>query len=156
MTTATTTMARKASRQRGVAAVEFAFVLTALLALLHGIATFGSIFYVEQAIARAAEDGVRSVATLPAGTAPSAQQVSDVVYDTLAGSLVAPSSASATIGGRRAWVAANVQVTVAVSGGQVTVTVTHRYGDNPLMPMAGVLPWVPDVMTRQATMVRPT
>jgi Flp pilus assembly protein TadG len=142
--------------QRGVAAVEFAFVLTGLLALFHGIATFGAIFYVQQAIARAAEDGVRSVATLPGSAPPNAQQVSDVVYDTLAASLVVPPSASATFATRRAWVAANVRVTAAAVGTLITVTVSHNYGDNPLMPMAGVVPWVPDVITRQATMVRPT
>ncbi|HSU23884.1 MAG TPA: TadE/TadG family type IV pilus assembly protein [Variovorax sp.] len=142
------------SRQRGVAAVEFAFVLTGLLALFHGIATFGSIFYTQQAIARAAEDGVRAVALMPNGAAPDLQRVRDVVLDSLAGSLVTPADAT-TPATRRTWLATHVQVAVAASAGRVTVTVSHRYGDNPLMPMTGALPWVPDVLTRQATMARP-
>ncbi|RZL89521.1 MAG: pilus assembly protein [Variovorax sp.] len=146
---------RPRGRQRGVAAVEFAFVLTLLLALVHGIVTLGAILYLQQAMARAAEDGVRAVALMPNGTAPDAQRVSGVVLDTLAGSMVVPATAAATFASRRAWVAAHVQVVVAATGDVVTVSVTHRYGDNPLMPMAG-MPWVPDAMTRRAAMARPT
>ncbi|HUD32061.1 MAG TPA: TadE/TadG family type IV pilus assembly protein [Variovorax sp.] len=141
-------------RQRGVAAVEFALVLTLLLALVHGIVTLGSILYLQQAIARAAEDGVRAVALMPNGATPDAQRVGDIVFDTLAGSLVVPAANAATFASRRAWVTTHVQVAVAASGGVVTVSVTHWYSDNPLMPMAG-MPWVPDAMTRQASMVLP-
>ena len=146
---------RARGRQDGVAAVEFAFVLTILLALVHGIVTLGAILYLQQAIARAAEDGVRAVALMPNGTVPDTQRVSDVVFDSLAGSLMVPSPVATTFASRRAWVTAHVQVAVAATGGAITVSVTHRYGDNPLMPMAG-MPWVPDAMTRRATMARPT
>jgi Flp pilus assembly protein TadG len=146
---------RARGRQDGVAAVEFAFVLTILLALVHGIVTLGAILYLQQAIARAAEDGVRAVALMPNGTTPDAQRVSDVVFDSLAGSLMVPSPVAATFASRRAWVATHVQVAVAATGGVVTVSVTHWYSHNALMPLAS-MPWVPDAMTRRATMARPT
>lgn len=146
---------RARGRQRGVAAVEFAFVLTTLLALVHGIVTLGSILYLQQAITRAAEDGVRAVALMPNGTTPDAQRVSDVVFDSLAASLVVPTSATATFASRRAWVATHVRVVVATTGSVVTVSVTHWYSQNPLMPLAG-MPWVPDEMTRRVSMARPT
>jgi Flp pilus assembly protein TadG len=143
-------------RSRGVAAIEFAFVLIGLLALFHGMAAFGSIFYVQQAMTRAAEDGARSMLVLPQGTEPDAQRVRDIVHDALATSLVVPVAHSATMATRRAWVASHVQVTVATAGGSVTVSVGHRYSDNPMLVFAGAAAWLPDLVTRQATIARPT
>jgi Flp pilus assembly protein TadG len=145
--------------QRGVAAIEFAFVLSGLLLLFYGIATFGAVFYAQQAVARAAEDGVRAVAALPNGTAPDETRIRAVVYDSLAQSLVVPLASSRTPALRRAWIVDHVQVSVATSGTDVTVTVAHRYSQNPVVPalaMPGVGRWLPDRLTSRATAVRPT
>lgn len=142
--------------QRGVAAIEFASVLGALVLLFYGIATFGSIFYTQQAIARAAEDGVRAVALLPNGALPDETRIRAVVYDSLAGSLVVPLAFSQTTAARRAWIATHVQVSVVTSGTNITVTVGHRYSDNPSLPslaLPGADRWLPDRMTRSATAV---
>jgi len=146
---------RRRHRQGGVAALEFALVLTTLLALVQGIVTFGSIFYVQQAIARAAEDGVRAIALMPDGATPNIQRVRDIVHDTLAASLVVPPAFAADLASRRRWVVAHVQVGVAASATDVTVSVSHHYRDAPLMALARVVPWVPDLMTRRAAMARP-
>jgi len=150
---------RSLDSQHGVAAIEFASVFAALFLLFYGIATFGSIFQTQQAVARAAEDGVRAVASLPNGTLPDATRVRAVVYDSLASSLMVPLASGQTTATRRAWIAAHVQVAVTTSGGNVTVTVGHRYSDNPLLPsmsLPGASQWLPDQMTRRATAVRPT
>jgi len=48
------------SGQRGVAALELAMVLIPLLLLLYGIVAYGSLFWVQQTLTRAAEDGARA------------------------------------------------------------------------------------------------
>ena len=52
----------KASLQRGVAAIEFALVFSVLFLAMYGIATFGAVFYIQQVVSRAAEDGARAIA----------------------------------------------------------------------------------------------
>lgn len=153
-------MSRSRHAQRGIAAIEFAAVLSALFIIFYGVATFGAIFYTQQVISRAAEDGVRAVATLPNGTAPDPQRVRDVVYDSLASSLMVPMAMSQTTTSRRAWLAAHVQVAVATSASSnVTVRVSYRYSDNPLLPSIALLDasrWVPDQLSRSATIAKPT
>jgi Flp pilus assembly protein TadG len=147
-------------RQRGVAAIEFAVVFSVLFVLFYGIATFGALFYTQQLMARAAEDGARAVATLPNGAAPDAQRVRDVVFDAMAGSPLVPASANQNVASRRNWLAAHVEVGVTTSGtGDVTVRVSYRYSDNPLLPSITLLDasrWVPDRLVQTATLAKPT
>ena len=144
-------------RQRGVAAIEFAVVFSALFVLFYGIATFGALFYTQQLMARAAQDGARAMAVFPNGTAPDAQRVRDVVFDALAGSPLVPRDSAPS---RRDWLAAHVDVGVMASGaGDVTVSVSYRYSDNPLLPSIALLDasrWVPDRLVQTATLAKPT
>lgn len=153
-------MTHRFRRQRGVAALEFVAVLLTLLLLVYGIASFGAVLYAQQAIARAAEDGARSVATVPNGSTPDIGQIRSVVYDSLAQSLVVPVANNGDISARRSWVAANVQVTVAsaVTTG-VTVSVSYNYSANALLPSIPLLDtsrWVPDTLTGRAVIAQPT
>jgi Flp pilus assembly protein TadG len=147
-------------RQRGIAAIEFAVVFSALFVLFYGIATFGALFYTQQLMARAAEDGARAVAILPNGATPDAQRVRDVVFDALAGSPLVPASANQSVASRRAWLTAHVDVGVTLSAaGDVTVRVSYRYSDNPLLPSIALLDasrWVPDQLVQTATLAKPT
>jgi len=147
-------------RQYGVAALEFTAVLTVLLLLVYGITSFGAVLYAQQAVVRAAEDGARSVATVPNGPTPDLGQVQSVVYDSLAQSLVVPMANNLSTLTRRSWIAAHVQVTVAsalVTG--VTVSVSYPYSANPLLPSIPLLDasrWVPDTLTGRAVTAQPT
>src|SRR4051794_33251310 len=49
------------SSQRGASAIEFAVTLPLLLLLLWGVVTFANVLHARMIIARAAEDGARSV-----------------------------------------------------------------------------------------------
>ena len=51
---------RMKSRERGVAAIEFALVFVLLFSVLYALATFGAVFYTQQAVTRAAEEGARA------------------------------------------------------------------------------------------------
>jgi len=131
-----------------------------LLLLVYGIVSFGAVLYAQQAVARAAEDGARSVATLPNGPTPDIGQISSVVYDSLAQSLVVPVASNLSIATRRTWVAANVQVSVAsavITG--VTVSVRYNYSANRLLPSIPLLDtsrWVPDTLTGRTVIAQPT
>lgn len=152
-----TAVARR--RQRGIAAIEFAVVFSVLFVLFYGIATFGALFYTQQLMARAAQDGARAMAVLPNGGAPDAQRVRDVVFDALAGSPMVPPSAAQSITSRRDWLAGHVEVGVTASGsGDLTIRVSYRYGDNPLLPSIALLDasrWVPDQLVQTATLAKP-
>ncbi|WP_324650150.1 TadE family protein [Georgenia sp. H159] len=54
--------ARRAPRDRGAAAVEFAIVLPVLVALVLGIIAYGHAFHVQSVLSNAARDAVRVVA----------------------------------------------------------------------------------------------
>ncbi len=144
-------------RQGGMAAIEFACVLAPAFAILYGIATFGAAFYTQQALERAAEDGARATPVLTNAAMPDAQQVSNVVYDSLAASLVVPMAASQDLAARRAWIASHVAVTVAGSA-LITVSVRYPYRDNPLlpsMPLVDASRWLPDTLLGSATLANP-
>lgn len=147
--------------QRGVAAIEFAFVSLMLLILLYGIATFGAALYTQQAIARAAEDGVRA-ATLFTGVAANDARVRGVIYDSLASSIIAPAGTANTDAARRLW----LQQTLAVSNnlplvdisapGRITVSVVYPYSANPILPAIPLTQgWIPTRLTGRATADRP-
>lgn len=155
---------RRRSAQRGIAAVEFALVLGLLVVLLHGISTFGAALYIQQAVSRAAEDGARAAPLLPAQmmkTSPAAamEQIRGAVRESLAGSLVVPSTGQLTEVQRRGWIASNVPISVVASNLQVTVTVSYPYGQNrvlPALPLVDASRWLPQVLTSRATAVLPS
>ncbi|MCT8178323.1 TadE/TadG family type IV pilus assembly protein [Variovorax sp. CY25R-8] len=153
-------------RQRGVAAIEFAFVFMMLFFIIYGIATFGAVLYIQQVISRAAEDGARAVPMLlsPPLTANDTR-VRDTVYDSLAAALVAPAGSSATPQSRRTWIAANATVNVTItaaagaSGPSAVVSVTYPYSANRLLPSLPVLDtsrWMPDNLSSRATAAIPS
>jgi len=156
-----------AKGQRGIAAIEFAFVFMALFFVIYGVATFGAVLYTQQVISRAAEDGARAVPMIlsPPLTDDDAR-IEATVRDSLAAALISPASANATPGSRRIWIANNTIVKTKVlpgtgSGPNTTaiVTVTYRYSANRLLPTLPVLDtsrWMPDDLLSRATVAIPS
>jgi len=150
--------APSATRQRGVAAIEFALVFAVLFLVLYGIATFGSVLYIQQVVSRAAEDGARAIPLLPSSTSFGATEkarIKDVVYDSLAAALIVPNTAT---GNPRQWIVDKVEVNPATvgTGSSKTgvVTVIYPYGANQLLPvirLPGISVLMPDRLTGRAT-----
>lgn len=156
-----------AGRQRGVAAIEFAFVFMALFFVIYGIATFGAVLYTQQVISRAAEDGARAVPMiLSPPLADNDPRIEATVRDSLAAALIAPVSANASPESRRSWLADNATVTTKLTGASgvgpnttAIVTVTYRYSANRLLPTLPVLDtsrWMPDNLLSRATVAIPS
>ncbi|AGU51696.1 TadE-like protein [Variovorax paradoxus B4] len=140
--------------QRGVAAIEFAFVFVFLFLVMYGLVTFGAIFYTQQAVSRAAEDGARAAMLLP--QPPDQESVRQVVFDSLARSLVVPISFNADMASRKTWLSTNVTVTPCSATPGATscvVTVTYLYKNNRILPSVSLLDtsWVPDNLRSSAT-----
>ncbi|WP_295983244.1 TadE/TadG family type IV pilus assembly protein [uncultured Variovorax sp.] len=148
------------SRERGVAAIEFALVFVVLFSVLYALATFGAVLYTQQSVTRASEEGARAVGLLtPAPTAPYTD-IKNAVYDSLAGSLVVPVSANASVNTRRNWIVSNVAVEVTRSNPSApgayiryVVTVTYPYSANQLLPAIPLVgQWVlPDQLRSRST-----
>jgi Flp pilus assembly protein TadG len=127
--------------QRGVAAVELALVLTTLLLLLYGVVSFGAVLYTQQVVSRAAEDGARAIAGVNDPTqAANIVLIKNVVYASMASSLIAPVDAGSTTTQRQAWFKSNPKVIVNV-GTTGLITVSYPYGDNPIVALPDA--WVP-------------
>lgn len=149
-------------RQRGVAAIEFALIFSVLFMGIYGIAAFGGVLYVQQAISRSAEDGAR-VVYFSNGTATSDDlklRIQTAVYQSLAASMVAPASAGNAPAMKEAWLRthmATMQPEVILSDPrQVQVKVTYPYRDNPLVPPLPLIGnWVPEILSGKATAARP-
>ncbi|MFS2164961.1 TadE/TadG family type IV pilus assembly protein [Variovorax sp. Varisp62] len=140
--------------QRGIAAIEFAFVFIFLFLVMYGLVTFGAIFYTQQAVSRAAEDGARAAVLLP--QPPDQESVRQVVLDSLARSLVVPISANTDTASRKNWLSANVTVapcSAAPGATSCVVTVTYLYKNNRILPSVSLLDssWVPDNLRSSAT-----
>ncbi len=135
--------------QSGAAVVEFAFVLPVLVLILWGLATFGSLFYTQMTLSRAAADGVRSLGfvnglsdfdSVPASVKTTVQLE---VVQSLALSLIAPLGLG-DYSSRLAWMEENVlpQVTVdqgACGGGEAVagalrVRVVYPYENLRILP----------------------
>lgn len=153
-----------AHRQRGVAAIEFALVFTLLFLLIYGIATFGAVLYTQQAVSRSAEDGARAIALMNTPPTTNDSRIQNVVYDSLAGSLVVPTASNGSIATRRSWIAAQVTVAVTPTGANpnasVVVTVTYPYSANRLLPSLPFLDtslWMPNTLkSRSTAAIQPT
>lgn len=145
--------------QRGVAAIEFAMVFVILFSVLYALATFGAVFYMQQSITRASEEGARTVGLLTPAPTAGDQRVKDAVYDSLANSIVVPASANTSIAARRSWIIANVPVDVARStpsspGAYIryVVTVRYPYSANQLLPTIPLVEqWMPDQLQSRTT-----
>lgn len=149
---------RRASvrQQRGIAAIEFALVSIALFLVLYWIATFGAVMYIQQVVSRAAEDGARAVALLPAKPVTDDPKIKAAVYDSLAAALVVPKANSGSLSARRTWIQGNTTVTVSVDNSNLTaiVRVTYAYSANrilPLMPVLGPDLLIPESLVGRAT-----
>ena len=149
--------------QRGVAAIEFAFVMVGLLLLLFGLVTFGVVLYTQQTLSRAAEDGARAALMQPAFLAGTPDEVNaaidnvkNAVRDSLARSLVVPGPGGRTPQGRREWVATHVTVQIErPTASAVTVRVSYPYrGEGnpfPSVPLLDAASWIPDALNSHAT-----
>lgn len=154
-------MKRTPHSQRGLAAIEFAFVLMGLLLALYGIASFGIVMYTQQAMARAASDGARAVQMYPllrtasaADLATARSEIETVVWDSLSGSIIVPLAHSDTPAKRRAWLAQNMSVGVAAPGTTLVVTVNFPYAAGRLLPWVPLIDssqWMPATLTTRAT-----
>lgn len=124
--------------QRGIAAIEFALVLSTLLLVLYGLVSFGAVLYAQQAISRAAEDGARAFAGVndPTETTNIAL-IKNIVYASLASSLVTPVNGSTTAE-RKSWLEANPNVSVIVSASGL-VTVSYPYKESPIIALPSAL-----------------
>lgn len=143
------------SRQHGVAAIEFAFVFMLLFLVMYALATFGAVFYTQQAVSRAAEDGARAATLLP--QPPDPNSVREAVFDSLARSLIVPASANTDTASRRSWISANVTVdpcVPAAGANSCKVTVSYLYVNNRILPTMLLLDtsrWMPDELRSSAT-----
>lgn len=142
-----------AFRQRGVAAIEFAFVFAVLLLVVYGISTFGAVLYIQQVVSRAAEDGARAVTMLPSKLLEDDPRIQEAAYASLAAALITPSESNGNASDRLAWIKANTEVKVGIVGsdGQVTVSVVYDYSANRMLPLLSISPWMPDDVVGQAT-----
>lgn len=150
-------------RQRGIAAIEFALVFLAFFSLLYAFATFGAVFYTQQAVSRAAGDGARAAVLLPPVVSFNQASVQNVVLHSLSGSMIVPTAASATQSSRRTWLSDPQHTTVTVTpgclnaggiAGCVTVSVQYQYARNRLLPSLPLLDtstWMPDTLVGEAT-----
>jgi hypothetical protein len=130
---------RTAKRQRGVAAIEFALVFMLLFIALYGVVTFGAIFYTQQVISRAAEDGARAAMLMP-----DQENVCHVVSASLASSLLVPTPTCL------------VKQCSPADASCAVVEVTYLYKDNPILPPVSLLDtsWVPEKLQSTATVAR--
>lgn len=153
-------------QQRGIAAIEFSFVFMAMFFMIYGVATFGAVFYVQQVVSRAAEDGARAIPMLVVPPlAANDSRIRDTVYDALATALIVPTSDSNSDVAKRTWIAAKATVDVALSGAAgagpnttAVVTVTYPYSANrllPTLPFFDSSRWMPDTLRSQATAALP-
>lgn len=145
------------SRQRGVAAIEFALVFSVLFLAIYGLITFGGVLYVQQVVARAAEDGARAAQLAQPNTTPEDLQASvlSAIYRSLALSSIAPASAGATNSSKEIWIRAKMLEAppeVVISLGKVAVRVTYPYKANPLLPPLPLTgSWMPERLFGKAT-----
>lgn len=126
-------------RQRGIAAIEFALVFMLLFIALYGVVTFGAIFYTQQVISRAAEDGARAAMLMP-----NQENVCQVVSASLASSLLVPTPTCL------------VKQCSPADSSCAVVEVTYLYKDNPILPPVSLFDtsWVPEKLQSTATVAR--
>ena len=129
-----------ALRQRGVAAIEFALVLMALLLLLYGLATFALVIYTQHVLTRAAEDGARVVLLFNNVTE---SQVRATVLE----SMSAPWNNTS-----------DLQVSSPMNTNPIVVTITYPYSANALLPRLPLTAnWmIPETLRAHAAVLKPS
>lgn len=169
-------MNQQASHERGTAAVEFALVFPVLFALIYGLISFGDLLFTQITLSRAVEEGARAVGFLPLvpeGETPDFTPVEDEIIESLASASVVPSSSSATLVARRAWLEANVRSRIAVGSAAcpapaasatcVFITLDFPYADGDgtrvfgsisLPGVGGSGDFLPEVLRSQASVRR--
>ncbi len=123
--------------ERGAAMVEFALIAPLLLALVFAVVSFGWMLSYRQGVSQAAVEGARAIAVAPSG-ATNLQSRAESAIDRSLGSY----GISCTGGSlkRDGVVVGTCTITprTACSTGSTsscaTVTIDHRYRDNPLLP----------------------
>jgi Flp pilus assembly protein TadG len=122
---------------------------------MYASATFGAVFYTQQAVSRAAEDGARAATLLP--QPPDPNSVRQAVFDSLSRSLIVPASANSDTASRKAWISDNVTVEPCAATAGATsckVTVSYLYMNNRILPTMLLLDtsrWMPDELRSSAT-----
>ncbi len=143
--------------QRGVAAIEFALIFLLFFTIVYGAATFGAVFYTQQVLSRAAEDGARAISLM--GVTPlvaNDPSIAGVVHGSLAGSLIAPANLGTTQAARKQWLENSENVSVLVDpacagvAGCVKVTVQYQYSKNRILPALPLLNFIPDTLVASA------
>ncbi len=133
--------------QRGVAAIEFALVITFLFLVLYALLTFGAALYTQQVVSRAAEDGARAATLLP--QPPDPLKVKQAVVESLARSLIVPASENGNLNSRKNWILDHITIESCPAGPSTptcVVTVTYPYEADarflPQMPLFDASNWI--------------
>ena len=109
-------------RQRGAAALEFALVLPIFVLLIYGLVTFGSVFYTQITLSRAAADGARAlgmvhgIGTFESIPEPVKDGIRLEVVNSLAQSIITPLGL-VSLAERQTWLQENVMPQVSVDEG---------------------------------------
>lgn len=170
-------------RQGGAAAVEFALVFPVVFLLLYGLISFGALLYTQLAVSRAVSDGAMAANLLSDRCRPDidptcnfdvlvAGPVASEIIDSLAASVVIPSSGGQTVTQRRTKLtellnAASLVVSAPTtcpsgSGSCTTITLRLPYGDGDetrLLPalnipgIGGTEDWLPDALVSEAVVM---
>lgn len=158
-------------RHRGAAALEFALVMPLFVLIVYGLVTFGSLFYTQISVSRAAADGARALG-LVQGVSDAASIPEPVrdgirleVIESLAQSILGPLGQN-DYDGRRQWLEDNVLSQVAIDegvcsggtgGGAVRVRVVFPFSDVRILPpidlpLVGAMDaWMPQTVVGCAT-----
>jgi hypothetical protein len=114
--------ARPSDRQRGAAALEFALVLPIFVLLVYGLVTFGSVFYTQIALSRAAADGARAlgmvngISDFESIPEPVKEGIRLEVINSLAQSIITPLGLG-SLSERQTWLQDNVMPEISVDQG---------------------------------------
>lgn len=114
--------------QRGVAAVEFAFVLTALMLILLAIIGYGAFFWTQQQLSAAAGEGARAGMQASYSGRSDVQSVACAAATSIFGTATAVQCNSAAVPFPCAWTGAG-----GVSVGCIEVTLTYEMTQWPLL-----------------------
>jgi hypothetical protein len=162
---------RNRRRQRGAAALEFALVMPLFVLIVYGLVTFGSLFYTQISVSRAASDGaralgmVRGISDAASVPDPVRDEIRLEVIESLAQSILGPIGQN-DYDSRRQWLEDNVLSQVAVDEGVcgggsgsagVRVRVVFPFRDVRILPpinlpLVGAMDaWMPQTVVGCAT-----
>lgn len=157
--------------QTGAAALEFALVMPIFVLVLYGLVTFGSAFYTQIALSRAASDGARSLslsssfANFDSVPTEVRESVGLEVINSLALSIIAPLGVGGGYEERQTWLQENTTLAVDngscgggdTAQGQLRVRVQYPFSAVRILPpirlplIGSMDSWMPQVLTGCAT-----